>query len=430
MGLRPISVDVRREYPIAPGAMWDLLSNTDHMNRSTGMPHVVFGPVTVTADALYREARAALWGVFRLRWREYPFEWVRGERYAVLRLFESGIFDVFYGGVEIGGEAEQCSVRIFAEVTPRTAVLRPVVKLMTGRGVRDVLSYCDRFVALRASGMDFFLPPPPRTSLVSRPVLDRIVASLRAAGVSESVVARFARHVATASDAEVLRMQPYGLADRWGADRGEVLRLFLHAERQGGLYHTWEVMCPNCRVPQAHALAVAGIPRRFHCDGCGIAYDTDLEQSVELRFSVHPTLRPAADEVYCIGGPSSAPHVWAQQYLPGGTERTFSITLPDEPFRVRVLRSNDVCPLEPNAEGPAVVTFTHRLDGWFQVRQLFRPGAVSVRIRNEAERVMVAVLERTCRDSRAVTAAQLMHLPELREIAAAESAKRTLEAST
>jgi len=385
---------------------------------------VAYGPLTVTADALYREATARFWRVLQLRWREYPFEWVRGQRYGVLRLFDSGPLNAFYGGVELVDEGQRSRLRVFAEFTPRTLLGWAMARMLARKGIRDIFAYCQRFVALRKSNLDIGLPPPPRVSPVNRTLLDQMSDALQRETVGAPVLARFVRHVATASDAEVLRMQPYGLADAWGADRAEMLRLLVGAERQGALHHTWEVMCPNCRVPTVRTSTLAGVPDRLHCDTCGIAYDTDLERWVELRYSVTPQLRPATNEVYCIGSPANAPHVWAQHYLLPGTERTFSLTLPQEEFRVRALRINRVCPLEPDADATGEATFTYRQDGWFQIRQGFRPGPVTVRLRNEAPHVAVVVLERVQADPRAITAAQVMRQPEFFEIAGADVVPR------
>jgi len=420
MRYRTVVREAQREFPVPPRELWNVLANTDHVNRSIGMPHVLYGTLLVTVDAFYREAAARLGGFLPLRWREYPFEWVRDQRYSVVRLFEAGPLDTLHGGVEIQGENQGSRVRVFAEVTPRTAVGWLVARTMSHKGIRDVLAYCDRFVSLRSSGLDIGLPPPPRVSPTDRDVLDRLVAALRREGISEPLLARFTRHVTAASDAEVLRMQPFGLADSWGGDRSALLRVLVHAERQGALYHTWEVMCPNCRVATTRATSLAGVPERFHCDACGIAYDADLERWVELRYSVHTRLRAAKDEVYCIGGPANTPHIWAQHYLLSGTERVFSLTLPDDAFRVRALRLNQACPLDPDAAAASEATFTYRQDGWLQMRQQFRPGPITVRLRNEAPHVVVAVLERVQWDPRAITAAQALRLPEFREVAGLE----------
>jgi hypothetical protein len=80
---------VQREFPVPASELWDVLANTDDVNRAIGMPHVLYGAVIVTSDAFYREASARVGGFLPLKWREYPFEWVRGQRYSVVRLFEA-----------------------------------------------------------------------------------------------------------------------------------------------------------------------------------------------------------------------------------------------------------------------------------------------------------------------------------------------------
>jgi len=98
MRYRTIARQAEREYPIAPRELWDALANTDHLDRSINMPHVFYGPLTVTAGAFYREATARFGRLLRLTWREYPFEWVRDQAYSVVRLFEGGR-SIFSGAV-------------------------------------------------------------------------------------------------------------------------------------------------------------------------------------------------------------------------------------------------------------------------------------------------------------------------------------------
>ncbi|HSB73068.1 MAG TPA: DUF5939 domain-containing protein [Candidatus Methylomirabilis sp.] len=417
MGYKPILLEARREFPVRPAILWDVLADTDDMDRETGMPTVAYGPVVVSADAFYRQASARFKGLLSVRWREYPFDWVRGERYTFLRVFEAGFLDTFHGGAELSPNGDGTSIRLFAELTPRSLIGWVIARVMGWKGLRETLAYCDRRVAQRQSGLDIPVSPRSRASPVDRARLDRLVVALRVASLPEMLIQRFVRHVTAAPDREVLRMQPFGLADAWGAARPDILRLCIQAARQGCLYHSWEVMCPNCRVPKASVSTVAEVPKQFHCDACGIEYTADLARSVELRYSVHPSLRAARDDVYCIGGPANTPHVWVQQYLFPGTERSLSARLGEESFRARALRVNAICPLEPDDGGPTEVTFTYREDGWFQMRQRFRPGSVTIRFRNETARVVVAVIEQERWDPRAITAAQVLSLDEFRDVA-------------
>jgi adenylate cyclase len=417
MAYKTILLEAQREYALRPAILWDLLAKTDDLDRETGMPTVAYGPVVVSADGFYRQAAARFRGLLTVRWREYPFDWVRGERYTFLRVFEAGFLDTFYGGAELSPVGNGTAVRLFAELTPRTLLGWGVARVMGRRGLRDTLAFCERAVALQGSDSDIGVAPPSHATPVNQARLDQLVEALRAASLPERLVQRFARHVTGAPDREVLRMQPFGLADLWGAERAEILRLCIQAARVGCLYHTWEVMCPNCRVPKASASTVAGIPQQFHCDTCGIDYAADLARSVELRYSVHPSLRAAKEVVYCIGGPAYSPHVWVQQYLLAGTERVVSVKLGDEPFRARALRANAICPLEPDAAGPPEVAFTYRDDGWLQMQQRFRPGRVTIRLRNETSQVVVVVIEQERWDPRAITATQVLSLDEFRDVA-------------
>lgn len=58
MGYQPITLEAQRNFPLRPGVLWDLLANTDNLDREIGMPTVAYGPVVVSADGFYRQATA------------------------------------------------------------------------------------------------------------------------------------------------------------------------------------------------------------------------------------------------------------------------------------------------------------------------------------------------------------------------------------
>jgi hypothetical protein len=424
MGRPPITLESERRLALPAQVVWERLANTEDLNREIGLPTVSYGPVTVSAEAFYRHASTRLWGLLAARWREYPFEWVRGERYSVLRTFESGFLDTFYGGVRLRAEGAATVVRFFAELVPRGLLGGLAARVMGRRGIRQSVRYCEAFAASRRAG-ETTNPVPSRYTRADPQGIEALTRELGEVSQDGGLVQRFIRHLAAAPDHEVLRMQPLALARGWGAERDETIRLFLDAERLGALLHTWEILCPNCRVPKGAARSVGGVPPRFHCDLCAIDYAADLARNVELRFSVHPRLRPAQEQVYCLGGPASFPHIWAQLYMLPGTERVFSLMLPGEAFRARSLRQNQLCPLEPDAGAPGEAVLTYRRDGWYQMRQRFRPGPVSIRLQNETDGVMVLVIEQVRWDPCAITAAEAMANPLFQTIEQAQDLERS-----
>lgn len=169
----------------------------------------------------------------------------------------------------------------------------------------ELLEFCDRYLARKASGKADPVPSPKERPAVDTARLEQLLGQLRGAPARPELIAPLRERIVEGSDDQLVRVRPFALADSWRADRLEVLRLLLYATRCGLFELRWELMCPNCRVPKQEVDSLARLPVRFHCEICGISYGAELDQSVELRFSIHPAVRAASDQVYC---PSHAAH--------------------------------------------------------------------------------------------------------------------------
>src|SRR5215475_12924637 len=101
MGGKPWRCIAEKVLPLPLAQVWELLSNTEHLNRTIGLPSVTYGAPVVTADDFYRQASTKLLGLIPVRWKEYPFEWVQHQRYSILRVFDSGVLERIVAGVEL-----------------------------------------------------------------------------------------------------------------------------------------------------------------------------------------------------------------------------------------------------------------------------------------------------------------------------------------
>src|SRR5919199_4049909 len=95
---QPIRFSEERSYPMPVAEAWRLLADTDHLNRTIGLPSVEFSALP---DPLVRRARARAFGVIPVRWQEYPFDWIRERRYAVRREFEGAPIGSMVVGMEL-----------------------------------------------------------------------------------------------------------------------------------------------------------------------------------------------------------------------------------------------------------------------------------------------------------------------------------------
>jgi class 3 adenylate cyclase len=407
--------------------VWDVLAHTDKLNRAIGL-----SPMQTTAmngQELSRPVQARLFGLIPLHWVESPFEWVREHRYVVQRDFPTGPLARFRGGVEVEPLGTGSRIRVFTELTPRNWLGRLVIPLLGRTALGRTWTYWSR-VFCRALEQRAASSAPALLAAASvvrtkadTTLLAQRAAALRAVAPLDPVaIDVLLRHLVEAGDDEVVRMRPYALADRWGRPRRETLRIFLYATKSGLMDLTWDLLCPNCRVPKVETETLARVTKQFHCDTCGIGYEADFDRYVELRFRVHPAIRDVRDAVYCFGGPYTAPHVLVQHVLQPGDSRDLLMPLNDEAYRIRTLRSNKAVTLSP-VSGPAPMdrlAHVYRDGAWDKTESRFHPGPVEIRWTNRSSAVVGLVLERLRWDDQAVTAAEVTALQEFRDLFGSE----------
>jgi len=402
---------------------WWLLADTDHLNRAIGLPPVDFSP---PSESLLRRARARAFGIVQLRWTESPFDWVREHRYVVRREFENGPMASIVGGIELLPADDCVIVRSFAEFTPRNVAGRLLWRL--GRGpVTDLLEYCDRYLVRKAMGKADPQPVPRTPPTVDGDRLEALLDELAARRVQDTLIPLLRERIVEGSDDQLVRMRAFGVADAWNAGRLEVLRLFLHASRIGLLGVRWELMCPNCRVPKAEVNELSDVPTRYHCDTCGISYDTDFDERVELRFAVHPAVRVADEAVYCVAGPARAPHVLAQQYLRPRERRAIKVAATG-PLRLRTVPPTHELGVLPSSSDEHVTDVEARYanDRWvggngaLPDHPLSLPTGASLQLCNETDFSVLAVLEDAAWTTDATTAAQVTTMQEFKDLFGSE----------
>jgi adenylate cyclase len=241
------------------------------------------------------------------------------------------------------------------------------------------------------------------------------------------VIGLLKERILEGSDDQLTRIRPFALADLWAADRLEVLRLFLHATSAGLFQLRWELMCPNCRVPKAETGSLVQLPVQFHCDTCGISYDADLDQRVELRFSVHPAIRRAGEQVYCIGGPLRMPHAVAQQYIRPHEDRRVDLDL-TRPVQLRTVRAANRLLLTPApaASRARDITITYSGGRWVGPHSLTRDDRLTVAagshlvLRNQTSGPILAAIDDLAWTGEATSAAQVTTLQDFRDLFSSE----------
>ncbi len=421
---KPNKVVVNREIVrvnVPLPTLWDLLSNTQRVNQTLGLPSAVFTPM---ADGSGMDARATFMGM-RFQWIERPFEWVLHRWYRVQRDFEGPLHQAIISVAFEEAVPHQTDVTITVEVEPTNPVGQIMARTVLGRNTlqqyRTMIQEWER----KYQQQEALAFPILRLPDVNEEMLDKVATALRRdsrLNAPAPMVERLVTHLRTAPDDEVVRMRPLALADVWGFDRMEVVRLFLYATRKGMVDLHWEVLCPNCRVSKASYEKLSDLEGKAHCETCQITFDATFDQYVELRFSVHPSIRSATAYTYCVGGPWVTRHIVAQQRVRAHSQHTFNLTLSPGEYRIRGGGTMGRGIILSQANAPdTTATITLHDDG-VEAKTLTLSGTqeLSLTLDNRGDNEQMFIIERGTWDAQVLSAARVTALQEFRDLFSSE----------
>ena len=350
---RIITYTFEWELESSPEALWPFVSNTEKMNRATGLEPVRFEMESVKTqpgDTLTTGTQRAAGGLVNLKWREHPYEWIEGSRHVVLRVFDAGLLRWYVAEVQLerlaGGGTR---LRNTIKLEPRSWLAKLVSKFELGvkyrRRLERVYLRLDKILASGARPEIDPIDPEIQLSGAAKAKLDEVSAELLSAGVDDRAVAALVAFLGHASDQDVARLRPLELAKKFGVPEEPMIDACLHAAKLGALAMVWDVICPSCRIPSSVVESLAKIEEHASCKTCNLGFDVDFSRAIELAFRASPSIREVETRTFCIGGPAHFPHVAAQVRLAPGERFALQLTLPAGFYLVRspqLVRSHEV----------------------------------------------------------------------------------------
>jgi adenylate cyclase len=342
---REIRLAAKRE------ALWPLLSATDTLNREWGLPSVDYAVTPNARGGSDLKARATIRG-FKLEWEELPFEWIEPALWRIQRNYSRGPVSTAIYQLELTPDGDGTKALFSAEYTPPAFGMNWLVKM----GIDDWLAKAvasaqaaEAFVNKRAA---VAYTRRIKKAPVNELALDTARRQLAELGASDALLNKLCQDIADQPDENLVRMRPFEVAERWQADRLDVLTLFMRGVRAGIMDLRWQVICPHCRGAKSGHTGLRYLRKISHCEFCNIDFTTEFDRSVEARFTVNSAVRKTEDRVYCAGGPNRTPHIRVQLRLQAGATRRLAIELTPGLYRFRATQAKET--LAVNVRGSAL----------------------------------------------------------------------------
>lgn len=322
------------DLPGKPEDLWPWIADTSRMNRALG-----------TAEMIFEERDGKRWGSskpggVKHEWVEVPWNWVANQWLTCTRIYERGFMKVMFAIHRLEPIPTGTRVYLYFGAIPRNTLGSAALRL----GFPTIEKAYRRVLPALAQQLDHLrpevlqLPAPPLTESADGR-LRAVQQQLASRGLPRASLDTLFDYIRTGDDTDLHRIQIRERARVWKLPEEDLLRVALHATRAGVLALSWDTVCPHCRGVRDENAALSSLKAMSHCDACQVDFTTDAQETVEVTFRVHSSIRDVPDQVYCSAEPAKKDHIRVQWTLPPGGRVSLTPNL--RPGRYTVWRDHD-----------------------------------------------------------------------------------------
>jgi class 3 adenylate cyclase len=327
------------DFKLTVDQLWEAISNTDRLNQGLGLPCVTYEHKEKKTGGVDTFASFKLKGL-TIRWREYPYEWIKGKYFEIERDYLNGPLNNVVIRWELSAKEGGGSTLVQKiKYTLKNRALLPIAAFQFQ--VESKLTVFGIYRRLnQQAGAKFepkidLKPCPPLEKKVQRRWIER----MRQASIAETQALELFDWILKSPPTDLIKIRPYRLAKElnWNAD--ETLKVLLRATNAGAFTLNWGLLCPGCRGTKLKKQNLSELPEQGHCNTCNIQFDPDFSKNIELSFKVAPAICKTVDVEFCAGGPQNTPHTFAQLRLKPGQKQLEKLALSAGTYQIRSLQS-------------------------------------------------------------------------------------------
>src|SRR5689334_18723466 len=162
------------------------------------------------------------------------------------------------------------------------------------------------------------------TSIDERLLENKMTQIEQARAWSPRVISKFETLIRSGDELSVYRANPLAFARDRAVAEPESIDLFLHAARAGLVDMHWDILCPHSGLVLESFGKLRALRSHFVCGLCDIDGQTELDDFIEVSFSVSPQVRRLA--LHDVDNLSIEDLHWMLKFansgrLPGGQTR-------------------------------------------------------------------------------------------------------------
>lgn len=321
--------------------LWSFISDTSRLNQAMGLSKMTF-----------EERNGVLYGKsvnagIKLEWVEIPWTWVSGKQLISIREYSKGFAHTVKAIFHIEKLTDtQTRLYVYLGWTPRSflySLLLIASKNVIFKKYKQVLAEIET-LAKNRKNFSFIAENhfEATDKIENKTLFDRVKSQLLEKKFNQDLINRLFEFIEKSDDQDLYRIRVLELANKWKVNERELLIICMHATRLGLLTISWDIICPHCRGTRQEVLSLFEVPVKGSCDVCEIDFDNSSENSIEVTFHVHTSIRTVPKVFFCSAEPAKKTHIKLQKYLGPKEYTEANINLNVGSYRLRIKGEKEV----------------------------------------------------------------------------------------
>lgn len=399
------------ESSLSPEEIWPLISDTSRLNRALGLSQMKFEE---KEGILHGEAVSL--GI-RLSWIEVPWNWVYGKNIISIRKYSKGFAKLVKAIFHLEKKEDKTEITVYFGWVPGNLFYKLFIK-GTEKGILSRYKKIFKsFEEEKKAGNPLVRVLENNGTKNIQPVLtdkiDESISLLKRYDLNEGDIRTFLHYILNGDELDLDRIRVLKLAESLKINAKDLLKVCLYATKAGILKMSWDLICPHCRGVRGEIQSLFEVPISANCEVCGIEFENSSENSLEVTFHIHPSIRNIPKILYCSAEPAKKNHIKVQKLIAPEETFEYKLQFSSGVYRVRKLGEKQFQTINlVDYEKPSVIELNSDVpedSGLFGINSFLR-------VRNKTKNSFVLIVEENEWDKYSLKPLHLFNLPEFYKI--------------
>ena len=337
---KPLNYLFEFELKVTREEIWPYLIDTSSLNQRMGLPKFKYEEKNGVLHGTTKQAG------FDLEWEEVPWEWEYLKEIGNGRIYSKG-FGHFLRTrffLEPHGDSRSRLFIYFGWI-PKNFIMRKLLQYAMPKLQEDFQKAFDsiqlEIQEINSNALN------KKKSLNNIPTfigevhwthpekMEQVRPNLIKEGIPESIIDTVFKYLKESSDNELDRIRIKSLSHKLNLDFEILLKFFLYGCRLGIFTLSWDIICPHCRGVRSSLQKLGDLPEKDDCEVCEVEFETTGQNSIEITFHLHPSVRIVEKQIFCAAEPATKKHILLNKNVPAGKVFSSNLLIQNGYYRLR-----------------------------------------------------------------------------------------------